>query len=97
MWRYFATALCLAFLTFSFAGIGRAAYFTDISAMAPLNYYNAIPDGVNSSGAVSMQGYSSTYHSTNSYYHTYVYSGGTAAGLSDITSDFAAIHDHATP
>ncbi len=89
--RHILTALCLACLTFSFVGVARADYFTNISAMAPLDYYNAIPDGVSSSGAVSMQGYSSTYHSTNQYYHVYVYSGGTAARLTDITSAFTGI------
>ena len=58
MLRYCVSVFCVASLAFACAGVASAGYFADLSAMAPLDYYNAIPDGVNSSGAVSMQGYS---------------------------------------
>ena len=88
MLRYGVAALCLASLSLASVAVASAGYFTDISAMAPLSYYNAIPDGVNNSGVVTMQGYSSAYHANNQYYHAYLYTGGTAATLSDITSNF---------
>jgi hypothetical protein len=88
IWRYFATALCLAFLTFTLVGIARAGYFTDVSAMAPLNYYGALPCGVNSSGAVSLQGESSAH--TTSLYQPYVYTGGSNPMVSDIFPLFSS-------
>jgi hypothetical protein len=86
--RHFPTGLCLAFLTFSVVGIARAAYFTDISAMAPLNYYGALPCGVNSSGAVSLQGESSAH--TTSLYQSYLYTGGSNSPVSDIFPLFSS-------
>ncbi len=73
------------------AGYAWGTGLIDLSAMAPLNYYNAIPDGINPSGVVTMQGYSSTFHSAGAYYHTYLYTGGTAGTLADITSKFTSI------
>ena len=55
----------------------------DLSAMA--SYYQAYPCSVNSSGAVSLEGYSS---SLNNYYQTYLYTGGTAGTMNNITSAF---------
>ena len=60
MLRYCVSVFGVASLVLAFAGIASAGYFADLSAMAPLDYYNAIPDAINNSGAVSMQGYSST-------------------------------------
>ena len=88
MLRYCVSVFGVASLVLAFAGIASAGYFADLSAMAPLDYYNAIPDAINNSGAVSMQGYSSTYHSTGMYYHTYLYTGGTAGTVNDISSLF---------
>ena len=66
------------------AGYAWGTSLIDLSAIAPLNYYNAIPNGINANGTVTMQGYSATYHSTGMYYQTYLYTGGTAATLADI-------------
>ena len=57
-----------------------------------MNYYNAIPNGINANGTVTMQGYSATYHSTGMYYQTYLYTGGTAATLADIFPLFSVRH-----
>ena len=63
-----------------------ASYFTDLSALTGGSYYSAYPTDVNSSGAVSMMGFSSAYPSA--YLHTYLYTGGTAPTMNDITSNF---------
>ena len=91
MLRNCVSAFCVASLVLASVAVASAGYFTDLGAMAPLNNYNAIPDGINSGGAVSMQGYSSAYHANNQYYHVYLYTGGTAPTLSDITSAFTNI------
>ena len=91
MLRHCASAFGAASLVLASVAVAPAGYFTDIGAMAPLNNYNAIPDGINASGAVSMQGYSSAYHANNQYYHVYLYTGGTAPIVSDITSAFTNV------
>ena len=88
MLRSCVSAFCLASLVLATVAVASAGYFVDLSAMSPLNYYNAIPEGINASGMVTVQGYSSAYHSTNMYYHIYLYSGGTAGTLTDLTANF---------
>ena len=93
MLRYLTIVLAAASLAAIGPGYASASSYTfaDISAMAPLSYYNAIPEGINTSGVVTMQGYSATYHSTNAFYHVYLYTGGTAGTLTDLTSGFTSI------
>ena len=86
----------LAFAALSFvalvAGVASAAsYFTDLSALTGTgsSYYAAYPTGVNNNGAVAMQGFSSAY--TGAYYHSYLYTGGTAPTMNDITSTFGGV------
>ena len=50
-----------------------------------MSYYHAYPCSVNSSGAVSLEGFTATL---SSYYHSYLYTGGTAGTMNDITSTF---------
>ncbi len=88
------TVVVLGILSLAFSAAGpasAASYFTDLSALtgAGSSYYSAYPTGVNSSGAVSMQGFSSAY--TGAYYHSYLYTGGTAPTMNDITSTFGGV------
>jgi hypothetical protein len=87
MLRNLLMALVAAFLTFCFVSAARAAYFTDLSAMPSLNYYQACPCGVNSNGVVSMQGASSR---VSSNFDTYAYTGGSAGTVTDLYSLFSS-------
>ena len=83
------TVALFGVLSLAVAGAGpasAASYFTDLSALTGSSYYSAVPTGVNSSGAVSMLGFSSAYPSA--YLHTYLYTGGAAPTMNDITSNF---------
>ena len=64
------------------AGYALATTFVHLSALTG-NYYKAYPEGVNSSGVASLEGYSAS-HTTN-YYDTYLYAGGV---MNLITSQF---------
>jgi hypothetical protein len=91
MLRHCLLLLCVLSLAFFSVGPAFGVAFVNLSAMAPLSYYNAIPEGINTNGVVTMQGYSTAYHANNNYYHTYLYTGGTAGTLSDITSKFTTM------
>ena len=87
--RNTAVVLGILCLAFSAAGTASAAScFTDLSALTA-NYYSAFPTGVNGSGMVTLEGFSAALPSA--YYHCYLYSGGTAPTLNDITSTFGTI------
>ena len=45
MLRYCGAVLSLLLVMCSLAGTASAGYLVNLSAMAPLNYYNAIPEG----------------------------------------------------
>jgi hypothetical protein len=90
MFRNFSSVLVLLALASIGAGYasGNTLSFVDLSALSPLNYYQAYACGINTSGVVTLQGQSSAVHGSGQYYHTFLYTGGTAATLSDITSHF---------
>ena len=83
MLRKFVMALCVAVVTFSLIEIASAGYFVNLSALA--GYYQTCPCAVSSGGAVSLQGASSA---SGGLFHTYLYTGGTAATMNNITSTF---------
>ena len=84
MFRNFSIVLTVLLLTVLAAGYASAtSVFLDLSAMTS-NYYQAFPCSVNSSGAVSLQGYIS---GSSTYYHTYLYTGGTSGTMNVITSN----------
>ena len=64
------------------ARYASATTFVDLSALTG-SYYKAYPEGINSGGEVSLEGYSAA-HTTN-YYDTYLYAGGV---MNLITSQF---------
>ena len=84
MLRRFSAVPCVLSFVFVAAGVAPASSFLDLMPMTG-SYYQAYPTGVNSSGAVSMQGYTAAY---SSYYHVYLYTGGTAGTMNDISSKF---------
>ncbi len=82
MRRHSMTVLAALAVVLCGAGYALATTFVNLSALTG-NYYKAYPEGVNSSGVVSLEGYSAS-HTTN-YYDTYLYAGGV---MNLITSQF---------
>ena len=82
------TLIAIGFVSMvlSVAGIASAQSFIDLSGMTSPNYYMATPMGVNNSGEVVLQ---SNLPPNVQYYHTYVYTGGTAGTYGEITSMFS--------
>lgn len=81
MLRFWVKALCILSLLLAGTGVASAnsLSFVDLSAMA--SYGTANPCGVNSSGAVT-----GMYLASPS--HIFLYTGGTAGTMNDLTSKF---------
>ena len=82
MLRRSMMVLAVLSLVLGGARYASATTFVDLSALTG-SYYKAYPEGINSSGAVSLEGYSAS-HTTN-YYDAYLYAGG---AMNVITSQF---------
>ena len=85
MLRCGTVILCAFGLLCGCAAVASATSFVDLSALTTggSGYFNAYPTGITSSGAVSLQG---LYNGGSAYYHTWLYSGGTAGSMTDIST-----------
>ena len=90
MLRYCVTVLCVAFVTFSFAGIASAGYFLRPRRACAAKLLSGLSVRRQQQRGGHVAGISDAQHGAGAYLHTYLYTGGTAGTMNDITSNFTS-------